>query len=391
MNHDRLRHPRVYNFDEQLAIYGDRFVELIDGLHRGDPLADEVISAMQKLSMKQKMELIDGALAGRFERTPDALQKMMEDARQVPSWVDWNRIERGAATLMRTGVIGGLTLGAKSLVEGYLAPAGNKPLALSGRLREQAAMRLNETARFVEAVASPEGMRPGNPGFDITLKVRLMHAGVRALIERSGQWQQDLWAIPINQHDMVATIHLFSTAFMEGVQTLGMEISPLEQEDFLHLWRYVGHVIGVDSHLLPRAMREAHAQWSIISATQGDPDDDSRNLAMALLEGPLNEARTEEERVGALKHVAFAKGVCRRLIGDRRADQLGLPENRWSQMTPVVAGVIKTLDKSRRFSFVDPWLQKKGRDYWEHTIAIGAQGRTISFPLPEALAGRSSS
>jgi hypothetical protein len=35
---------------------------------------------------------------------------------------------------LRPGLLGGLVLGLRSLVYGYAAPAGNKPLVFSGRL-----------------------------------------------------------------------------------------------------------------------------------------------------------------------------------------------------------------------------------------------------------------
>ncbi len=389
MQFDHLRHPRVYHFDETLRRHREEFIPLAKALHRTDPLADAAVSAMADIPTRERMAIIDAAIRGDEAPAPGppaALEELIEEAHQVPRWVDWSRLERGAAVLMRTGILGGITLGAKALIEGYCAPAGNKPLAMSGRLQDQAAMRLNETARFVEAVGSPRGMRPGQPGFTITLKVRLMHASVRQLIWQSGRWRSDLWALPINQHDMVATIHLFSTSFLEGVQHLGMRLSPSDQEDFLHLWRYVGYVIGVDEDLLPRTMPEAHLQWSIIGATQGPPDDDSRALAMALLENPLHEATTDEERARARKHVAFAKAICRSLLKEEHADALGLPKGGWGVLPPLVTRTIRSLDRIRRIGFVEPWLEKQGRRYWNHTVAIGSRGRPIRFDLATELA-----
>lgn len=247
-------------------------------------------------------------------------------------------------------------------------------------------MRVHETARFVEAVGSPGGKRSGQPGFAITLKVRLMHASVRELIIKSGRWRADRWAAPINQHDMVATIHLFATSFLEGVEILGMRLSPLEKEDFLHLWRYVGYVIGVDEQLLPRAMREANLQWSIIKATQGPPDRDSRALAKALLENPVDQATTDEEIASARKHVAVAKAICRALITDEQADALGLPRKRWALLPPLLVRVLTSVDKLPRPRFLNPWLERQGRRYWQRTVAIGSQGRPIRFDLASALA-----
>ena len=62
-------------------------------------------------------------------------------------------------------MLGGLVLSLRSLMGGYTAPVGNKPLAFSGRLRERAPRRVAETARFVTAVCAPAGMRRGAPGF----------------------------------------------------------------------------------------------------------------------------------------------------------------------------------------------------------------------------------
>ncbi len=387
MNTDELRHPRVQRFDEHRERYGERFLRLVEGLYRMDPAADRAMEALSAFPYPRQGALIDAALAGDVEEpeVPEALRELVEQARAVPSWVDWSRVERGAATLMGTGVLGGITLGAKSLVEGYCAPAGNKPLAMSGRLQDKAAKRLNETARFVEAVGTSGGMRPGAEGFNITLRVRLMHARVRSLIAASSRWREERWAQPINQHDMVATIHLFSTSFMEGVQTLGMDLSPLEQEDFLHLWRYVGHVIGVEGFLLPRSVREAQEQWQMISGTQGPPDEDSRALTMALLEEPLNQASNEEERRRAQKHVAFGKQVCRTLIGDERADELGIERAPLARAFPLLRRVVRVLDKGRRWSAVEHRMVQWGRRYWQHTVAAGAMGQPIRFALPKGL------
>src|SRR5436190_2004130 len=82
----------------------------------------------------------------------------------------------------RRGLLGGLVLGARSLIYGYASPAGNKPLVLSGRLREAAAPRLHETSKFVSAIVRPGGLRPGGEGWRISVRVRLMHAQVRRMI-----------------------------------------------------------------------------------------------------------------------------------------------------------------------------------------------------------------
>lgn len=385
MNYDSFRHPRIHNFDSQLQTQGDAFLALVSAIHRTDPLANQAIAALEGFSRQKTWQLINESLAFQYENSPDALVALIESVRRPPDWVDWSRVERGARAMVRTGLLGGIVLGAKSLIEGYCSPAGNKPLVLSGRLQHYAAMRLSETARFVEAVITPGAMHPGEAGFAITLKVRLMHARVRALIARSGQWRTDLWAEPINQHDMVATIHLFSTSMMDGLETLGFQFSDLDKEDFFHLWRYVGILIGVEEALLPRSNREAHRQWSIIANTQGPPDEDSRALTRALLEDPLHQARTPSERLRAEKIVQIGRGICRLLIGNELADQLHIPRDRWTQVAPALASTLRSLDFVRRAPGVDLWLEEQGRAYWRAAVEQGSAGRPVRFRLPERL------
>ena len=130
--------------------------------------------------------MLDRALREGIEAVPGAapaLRRLMAHVEEVPAWVDWDRIRRGGETFLRTGRLGGLVLGAGSLMAGYAQPAGNKPLALSGRLEQQAARRLAETSRFVWQVTRASGLRRDGDGFAITVKVRLMHARVRALLD----------------------------------------------------------------------------------------------------------------------------------------------------------------------------------------------------------------
>lgn len=379
-----LRHRRIVNFDEAQNRYGEEFRKLARAIGEGDPLADQGAADLWEIPVKGQMEMIDSALqSARDQTVPRSLHRLVESIRDTPQWVDFEQVNRGASLILRSGLLGGITLGAKSLIEGYCAPAGNKPLVFSGQLQKRTAMRLTETARFVEAVASPEELRPHGDGEEITLKVRLMHARVRGLLSADDRWRDDLWGLPINQHDMAATIHLFSTVFLAGIQFLGLQVSPQEEEDFFHLWRYVGFLIGVNEGLLPRSAREFRRQWEIFELTQAPPDEDSKELTLALLEGPLRAAKTDEERRRLKRHTEWAKGVSRALIGKELADHLGLPENRWTKIAPLLGRSLRSIGAIRRAPFVDPWLESRGRSYWAQVIKEGPG--TPQFLLPQGL------
>ena len=152
------------------------------------------MAAFAGLPPGEGFRLLDRALRTDIRAVPEApraLHALFAELERVPSWVDWPRLDRGGAVVLRAGAAAGIVLGMKSLILGYASPGGNKPLVFSGRLQEQASRRLAETCRFVQAVSRPRGMYRHGDGFAITLKVRLMHAQVRRLIHRSGRWQPE--------------------------------------------------------------------------------------------------------------------------------------------------------------------------------------------------------
>jgi hypothetical protein len=332
--------------------------------------------------------VIEAALAGDYRTAPASLKSLVENARFVPPWLDWSRLERANDVFLRPGLLGGLTLGLCSLVHGYAAPAGNKPLAFSGRLKERADRRLAETGRFITAVTASNGLRPGALGWRLVLHVRLMHAAVRRLVLQSGRWSNADWSHPINQHDMLATILLFSSVFVDGIRRLGVHVTPQEADDYQHLFRWVGELIGVEAALLPTTYAEAKRLADFIHLTQGPPDEDSRALVAALIEGPLRGAKTPRARQRAERQVAITRGLCRSLIGDELADALGLTRDSHRHWAAGVRITLRLLETARRgVPRVNDFVRILGSRYWDFTVRQGLGGVPARYELPDRLAG----
>lgn len=379
---------RLHRREEASRRFGDLAERLIPYLDRKDPLADAVVAELADTPPGRRHHLIDAALEGKLTDAPEPLRELVAAARVVPPWVDWQRLGRAHEVFIRPGLLGGLTLGLRSLVYGYAAPAGNKPLAFSGRLKERADRRLAETGKLVTSVTARGGLRPGALGWRLVLKVRLMHAEVRRLVLASGRWSHAAWAEPINQHDMLATILLFSNVFIDGVRLLGVHVTPEEADDYQHLFRWVGELIGVEPCLLPATHAEATRLADFILLTQGPPDDDSRELVSALLEGPLRLAKTPRERRRAETQVAVSQGLCRSLIGDELADGLGLRRDPHRHWALGVRTTLRFLESARRgVPRVNDLVHLLGSRYWEHTVSLGLGGVPAKYELPVALSG----
>jgi hypothetical protein len=376
---------RVVNEAEARRDFPDWAGRLLPALGRVDPLADAAAAELAAWPRERRQLAVDAALSGETT-APAALVELVARASRVPDWVDWERVDRAGVLVRRAGVLGGITLGLRSLVFGYAAPDGNKPLALSGQLVERADRRLAETGRFVTDVTAPGALRPGQRGFATTLRVRLMHAQVRRLCDEEPRYVAARHGAPINQHDMVATILLFSSVFVDGIQKLGVHVTPEEADDYQHLFAWVGHVIGVEEGLLPMTHAEAHRAEAFVRLTQRPPDDDSRALVAALLAGPARLAQTELEQRFAQQQMRISASLCRDLIGDELADALAVPRSRWRRATRLLRPTMQTLERLRRLS---PQLSDKVNDwgarYWEVTVGRGLAGRPAGFRMPEKL------
>ncbi len=248
-------------------------------------------------------------------------------ARQASSCVkslDRRRLERASRLLPYAGPLAGLVLGLRSLVFGFTAPEGNKPLVFSGRLESSTGERLRHTAAFVAAVAQPEGVLPGSAGHQAALRVRMVHASVRRAIWARGGFDVERWGQPINQHDMLATTLLFSAVLVDGLRMLGMKIDDAWADDWLYLWRAASRVLGVEDDILPSRHEEALELARTIFAVQGAVDDDSRRLVHALLDFPARAATTRAQRLRAKALRRWSSTTCRYLVGDDVADALQL-------------------------------------------------------------------
>ena len=376
---------RVVRPDEARRQYGSAVDRFLPALWRTDPLADEAVDVLAAIGEGSHV-LVDRAIDGAPE-APEAVRRMVDAAAEFPVWADESRMNRAGELLFRTGVPGGIALGAKSLLFGYCSPGGNKPLIWSGGLTSRVSRRLAETAKFVCAVAEPGGLARGAEGFRITIRVRLIHAQVRRLIRERGGWRADDWGVPINQHDMLGTILLFSNAWLEGVEAMGISMSHDEAEDYMHLWRVVGHIIGVEPELLPATRQEGERLGGIIELTQGEPDDDARRLVKAFLSHPVDRAASAAERRAIERRMQAYAGAVRGLLGDELADQLALPKDNWRFVVPAVREVVrraerlrKTIPGGRRVAL------EAGRRHWRNVVELGLMGIPAEFGLPHQLA-----
>src|SRR6476661_5270928 len=84
------------NTDEAVARYGERGRIWLDGMWRGDPLADAVVADGSRLVRRALAEGI-----GSIEDPPAPLVGLFAELDTPPDWLDLDRCDRGARHLVR--------------------------------------------------------------------------------------------------------------------------------------------------------------------------------------------------------------------------------------------------------------------------------------------------
>jgi len=115
------------------------------------------------------------------------------------------------------------------------------------------------------------------------------------MIEKQPDWKPELWGRPLNIWDMVATNLGFSIVFMDGLAKLNLLPTTSELKGTLHLWKYVGYLLGIPVHLLPDTPEQAASGLYLWSKTQKGIDQNSKDLAYSLYEEPLKVSFTKNK------------------------------------------------------------------------------------------------
>jgi hypothetical protein len=315
---------RVREVDEDLMrLIGQRFS------HR-DELGARLAHAMRlragepgRVSMADFQRALDQGI-GAVDAPAPALVDFLAHVERVPDWVDWDLLERGARTYNRFGQNAADVLLQLSLIGGYRFGGPTDLLVATGGLTgDTTRRRLAETQKWVTSLSVPGGLRRDGEAFRLTVHVRAMHALVNHAFEP--QWDAGRWGLPINQTDQAATLGLFDGVLLLGVRALGVPVRPADSRAVMHLWKYVGWLMGVDDDWLVDTERERHRINYHVLLAQADVSEAGPRLARAILDA---QRRLPTGRFASLRGWFARERTLSMLtvfLGGRSMRELGLP------------------------------------------------------------------
>ena len=264
------------NFDHWIdssnAGYSARYPKtLLDAMmHVADPLADAAIAALGETAYDRAADTLRNVRARAATGDP-ACQAFVTAVAAPPAWLNPAWMRRGPAVSLAFLTHTRLSL-THSLFSGALFARATLVTRATGRLGADPASRIRETGAFLAAVLQPGGLAPGAVGFETAVRVRLLHASIRAWVGRAPGFVDDFVGAPIDQTMLAMTASLFSYVHLRSLARLGVRLSYDDMRAHHHLWRYVGHLLGIDPRLAPATLAQEQELWRALVAHQTFPD-----------------------------------------------------------------------------------------------------------------------
>ena len=233
---------RIFIYD-QTFLWTDEHLaptQLNEWRTHGDPLIDAFFQ-------QHGEQFQDG------DDTYEILKQSNDEIRQRPIWFNREQIQRGQHFFLKNSSIALTSIFHYTLLIGYgfqqLNDVLMKTQYVSSTDLSLSHRRLVETLQMITTAVCGD-VDDFEQTFADVLRVRLLHGMLRYKLLK----QQHTLAphIPINQEDLLITLLGFSFSVLYCMEErMHMPISDDDKHAYLHLWRYIGWVIGIDDdHLI---------------------------------------------------------------------------------------------------------------------------------------------
>ena len=293
----------------------------------GDPEADALMAELAPLGQAKLGRFIRIGMDGQDERAmreaPAVLREFFRSCEAVPDWVDHEGFTPGVRMFHRNSqlVLGAMVGG--TLVEGFSTNIA-KSFFITGRLRDQGVRRLRQNNRHMVEIFFPGGMDRQSDGWKLSVRIRLIHAMVRRLLDGSDDWDHEAWGTPVSAAHVGYAITAFSARLLKHLKSLGATFDDEERASFMQVWRYSGYLMGIPESILFHDESSALKLFEIGGICEPPPDYESVALAHSLVNSaPLIAGITESDARGKLAGYIFR--VSRALIGAELANHLKYP------------------------------------------------------------------
>jgi hypothetical protein len=268
-----------------------------------------------------------------------------------------------------------------ALPASYAARKGVQVLYRSGYLNRRPNHRVFETTQMVMDVMSPGGLSAGARGVRSAQKVRLMHAATRRLILHDPEkpWPKE-FGIPINQEDLAGTLMVFSYLILEGLEKLGIQVAPEQQQGYLETWNVIARLMGIREELIPEDVGQARELCHRIQERQVQVCPEGKAMTNALLE-------MTERKIPPGPWRGWPAALMRHFLPAEIADGFEIPRHRFKES--ILRRLVEIGSKDSREPRTNPPHPRIARGIalrWiKVLVSLELGGKRTPFVLPTNL------
>ncbi|MFD6095129.1 oxygenase MpaB family protein [Nocardiopsis flavescens] len=287
-----------------------------------DAKADPVVSALlddgvvpQVNELLRKWTRNDQPLP---QGLPRDLRDFMEEARELPSWTDQDKLATAVEFNEKRGLYLGVLYGLASGMMSTVIPQEALAVYYSKGGADMKT-RIAKTAKLGYDIGASNAYKPDGEMVVTAVKTRLVHAAVRHLLPQSPRWAEVApEEVPISQADIMVTWHSLPTTVMQKLAAWEVPIPEEESEAFLHTWQIGAHMLGVDDEYIPATWEAADDQAAQVLDPILAPTREGVDLADILL------GLGEEVDLGIISRPVLGS-FTRFMLGDEIAGWLEIP------------------------------------------------------------------
>ncbi|MEC3957803.1 oxygenase MpaB family protein [Nocardia sp. CDC153] len=278
---------------------------MADHLWQGDEPMDALVAAFGRLGSAGGRRMLNQALAHGIDSLDDPLPELVDLFARLdnpPDWYDPDLWEYGRQRWINVSLAGKMAMGVQDFMGTFVGAEVASAVGQTGRFVKDPYRRGLESSVWFRSVTAPRALERSNPIFHDTIRVRFMHAQVRAMLRRT--WGDEHFA----QHgNPISNATTMGAAVTFGISPIcfdhvhGRRCTTRQLDAVMHYWSYIAYVFGVAEELIPRSAAEGMEQADYMVATAGVAPRWTANMA-----GAATRRFTDSTLTGRLQIAATA-------------------------------------------------------------------------------------
>ncbi|MEV6772397.1 oxygenase MpaB family protein [Nocardia sp. NPDC051030] len=278
---------------------------MADHLWQGDEPMDDLVAAFRNMGSAGGRRMLNQALAHGIDSVDEPLPELVNLFARLdnpPQWYDPDLWEYGRRLWINVSLAGKMAMGVQDFMGTFVGAEVASAVGQTGRFVRDPYRRGLESSVWFRSVTAPRALERSSPIFHDTIRVRLMHAQVRAMLRR--KWGDDHFAHHGNPISNATTMGAAVTFGLNPIcfdHVHGRRSTTRQLDAVMHYWSYIAYVFGVADELIPRSAAEGMEMADYMVATAGIAPDWTANMA-----GAATRRFTDSTLTGRLQIAATA-------------------------------------------------------------------------------------